>query len=601
MQDQHPPTPPADRRHAKLSLTAVRLYQVLLAAALLVPAALFGSAAYQNRIETLRAGNDTIVRTAAIMHEHARKVFETQELALDQIDERLDGRTLDEIAVPETSNFLARLQQKLEQVVSIWVAGPNGSILAGSQPWSPGSSIAGRDFFIRQRDADAGLYISEPFVGAATQKPSFAISRRLDPAEPGFHGTIHVAASPEYFQRFYAEASPPYEHFAALIRADGFILASDPPLPQIQRLQPGGTFIEQITRAPAAGSFRAKLSMDGLEREWSYRRVGSYPAYVIFGVKPGVTLRQWYANLWTYGTFASLAALTLLVVSWLALNRARAEQVALLQLRRESTQRQAAEQQLRHVQRLEAVGQLTGGIAHDFNNLMTAILGNLELIGRAAATIQPDPAAAEAGTAALDKIKRLASAASGAVLRGSKLTKSLLAFSRSQPLQTEPVDVNALLHEFVDLVRQAVGARVQVSLHLDPVVPPAWADAPQLEAAVLNLCINARDAMQGGGSVNIVTSPALMTASDLAGNPEAKPGRFVRIAIEDSGSGMPADVAAKAFEPFFTTKPIGQGTGLGLSQVFGFVRQLGGHVTIVSEIGRGTTVSLFLPLAPVSA
>ncbi len=582
-----------ERRAAHLGLSAVRLHQVLLAVALLVPAALFGSAAYQNRLDVVQAGDDAITRTAAIMHEHARKVFETQELVLDAVDARIDGKTWESIAETSTSEFLTNLEQHLEQVISIWVADRDGILRAGSQPWPPGTGIATRDYFIRQKERNIGPYLSEPYVGVATQVASFAVSRRRTGPTSAFDGTIHVAASPKYFERFYAEAAPPYAHVAALVRWNGSILAWEPADPAVSQLTEGGdAFMQNIAAAPGGGSFRAALSTDGVTRDWAYRKVGAYPAYVLFGVEPSVLLRQWDANLWVYGAFAGVAALTLLAVSWLALNRAQAEQAALAQLRRESAQRLAAEQQLRHVQRLEAVGQLTGGIAHDFNNLMTAILGNLELINRAC-EIAPD----EVPGGPLTKIKRLAGTAGMAVQRGARLTKSLLAFSRSQPLQTEAVDVNALLMEFADLVRQAIGARVTLALHLDPAVPRAWADAPQLEAAILNLSINARDAMGSGGVLTLNTEAAMLTAADLTGNPEARPGRFVRISVQDTGSGMAPEVAAKAFEPFFTTKPIGQGTGLGLSQVFGFVRQLGGHVSIESELGLGTEIALFLPVA----
>ena len=569
--------------------SAVRLHQALLAAALLIPAALFAAAAMQNRSDVLRTGHDTLMRTAAIMHEHARKVFETQELALERVNDRLGDQEWSAIASDDMSAFLRRLKSQLEQVVSIWVADSTGTIRAGSQDWDPAVTIAPRDFFQRQRDGDRGVYLSEPFVGRATTVASFALSRRRSTPGGEFDGTIHVAASPQYFQRFYAEAAPPYAHVAALIRADGFILAMDPPRPGVQRLRPNGVLMTAMAAVPDAGELEAALSLDGVERMWTYRKVGAYPAYVLFGVERGVLLRQWHANLWWYGAFAGAAATTLVGMSALALGRARAEQAALARLRRESTQRQAAEQQLRHAQRLEAVGQLTGGIAHDFNNLMTAILGNLELIQRAVATDRPD---------AMAKIHRLATTATTAVARGSRLTKSLLAFSRSQPLETEAVDVNALLTEFLDLVRQAVGRRVAIDLQLDPGVPLAWADGGQLEAAVLNLSINARDAMPGGGHLAISTGFARMSAADLAGNAEARPGPFVRVTVEDTGHGMPAEVAAKAFEPFFTTKPIGQGTGLGLSQVFGFVRQLGGHVAIRSAPEEGTAVSLYLPPAP---
>ena len=470
------------------------------------------------------------------------------------------------------------------------MADTTGTLRAGSQPLEAGaSSIAGRDFFEVPRAGHAGLYLSLPYVGVATGKRTFAISRRRTTADGQFGGTVHAGASSDYFARFYAEAAPPFASVSALMREDGSILARQPPAPEAaMRISQQSPLYQQMVSHPNGGSFEARSEVDGQTRLWDSRRVGGYPAYVLFGVERSVLMRQWGAQLWVYGLFAGGAALMLSGMSLLALRSARAEQDALVRLRRESAQRLAAEQQLRHVQRLEAVGQLTGGIAHDFNNLMTAILGNLELIQRAAAGGQANAA---------EKIKRLSGTAMTAVLRGSKLTKSLLAFSRSQPLHTEALDVNALLTDFTDLLRQAVGAPVELCLELQPGLPLAWADGPQLEAAVLNLCINARDAMPGGGHLTIATGTATLTAADLQGNAEARPGPFVRVQVEDTGAGMAPEVAAKAFEPFFTTKPIGQGTGLGLSQVFGFVRQLGGHVTIRSAPGAGTSVVLFLPVA----
>ena len=570
-------------------VSAVWLHWLLLGVALLVPATLFAGAAYQTRREVLAAGQDTIARTTAVMYEHARKVFETQELTLDQVNERVDGLDWDAISKPGTSVFLRRLKDRLDQVVSIWVADRDGTIRAGSQPWEAVSTgIAGRDWFERQREPGLGLYVSEPFVGRATGIASFAISERRTTADGGFDGTVHVAASPGYFERFYQQAAPKFPHVAALMRADGFLLARTPVLPELRKLRPNSALLAYMAAHPVAGSFRGASSIDGVERIWAYRKVGPFPVYVLFGVSETVLLQPWRENLWIYGSFAFVAALTLLAVSWLALTRARAEQVALQRLRQEIAQRQTAEQQLRHVQRLEAVGQLTGGIAHDFNNLLTAILGNLELIQRAAERGAPDGPG---------KITRLAGTAIAAVQRGSRLTKSLLAFSRSQPLQTEALDVNALIQEFQLLVRQAVGEKVEIALRLEPDLPRAWTDGAQLEAAILNLAINARDAMPGGGQIVIETARAEMGAADLIGNAEARPGHFVRIAVTDTGHGMPPEVMAKAFEPFFTTKPIGQGTGLGLSQVFGFARQLGGHVTIRSAAGSGTAVTLFLPVA----
>jgi len=570
------------------------LHQVLLAAALLVPAALFAAAAWHNRQEVQREGADTVARTIAIMHEHARKVFETEELLLSLIEERVNDLSPDEVASPFTSDFLRRVKAPLEQAVSTWIAGPDGVTLAGSQPWTPGSNIGGYDFFQVHRqalpDAPATTYVSEPYTGRTTSTASFAISRRRMAPDGAFGGTIHVAASPVYFSQFYKDAVPPFAHLAMLLRTDGAVLAREPGS-GLPRLAANGVLMQRIADKPDADAFEARLLLDGVDRMYAYRKVDSYPVYVVFGLDRDAMMARWQGNIRIYSLFAAVAAALLMGVSWLALRRAQAEQAALQDLQRESAQRRAAEAQLRHSQRMDAVGQLTGGVAHDFNNLLTVILGNLELIERSAAHLPAaDPVRA--------KITRLAGTALRGVQRGASLTRSLLAFSRRQPLRMVEVEVNPLLAEFIVLVRQAVGAPIATTFTPGPDLPACIADPAQLEAAVLNLALNARDAMPGGGALDITTGTMALDAAALAGNTEARPGRFVTVAVADTGTGMAPEVAAKAFEPFFTTKPIGQGTGLGLSQVFGFARQLGGHVTIRSVVGAGTAITLFLPISP---
>ncbi len=567
----------------------VRLHQLLLAASLLVPAALFGAAAWQNLREVRREGEDAVQRTVAVMHEHARKVFETEELLLSLIEERVADLPAAEVPSPFTSEFLRRVKAPLQQAVSAWVAGPDGTVLAGTQEWTPGARIDSYDFFQAQRTEGAGTYISGPYFGRATGQASFAISRRRTGEDGGFGGTVHVAASPEYFARFFQEAAPPYAHLAMLLRADGMLLARSPG-EELPHLPPGGVLMARIAEQPAGGLFRAKLLLDGVERTYAYRKVAEYPVYVAFGLDEDAVLGRWRRNVTMYGLFAGAAALTLLGVSLLALRGARAEQAVLAELRRETLQREAAEAQLRHSQRMDAVGQLTGGVAHDFNNLLTVVMGNLELIERAADGLP-------AGDPVRAKVERLAGMALKGVQRGAALTRSLLAFARRQPLQVAVMDVNPPLADFLGLVQQAVGAPVAVAFRPGADLPHCRTDVAQLEAAVLNLAINARDAMPDGGRLTITTGAAWLDAGALAGNPEAQPGAFVAVSVADTGSGMPSEVTAKAFEPFFTTKPIGQGTGLGLSQVFGFVRQLGGHVALRSAPGEGTEITLFLPAA----
>jgi signal transduction histidine kinase len=244
------------------------------------------------------------------------------------------------------------------------------------------------------------------------------------------------------------------------------------------------------------------------------------------------------------------------------------------QLRREMSQRQRAEAALLQAQKMEAVGQLTGGLAHDFNNLLTAVVGNLDMI-RARAT---EP-----------RIARLAENAFKAAERGSKLTAQLLAFSRTQKLATAPVDLNRLIEDMYELLNQSLGANINITTRLDPVAPVVMADGNQLEVGILNLAINARDAMPDGGSLII------STACDETDD------RRVILTVSDTGTGMPPDVVARAFDPFFTTKPPGKGTGLGLSQVYGIVRQMGGEVDIVSRVGEGTSFRLMLRRGNVAA
>jgi PAS domain S-box-containing protein len=254
---------------------------------------------------------------------------------------------------------------------------------------------------------------------------------------------------------------------------------------------------------------------------------------------------------------------------------------------RDMSERNAAEERLRRAQRLEAVGQLTGGIAHDFNNLLTVVIGNLDLLQE---RLAGDPVAADHAARALR-----------AATRGAALTRQLLAFARRQPLDAKVIDVNERVTATMDLLYRTLGEEIEVSTGLAPALWPAVADPGQLEAAIVNLAINARDAMPEGGRLLIETANRRIDANDVAKSFDAAPGDYVMLAVSDTGTGMPPEVLARVFEPFFTTKPAGKGTGLGLSMVYGFVRQSQGHVQIYSEVGHGTSVRIYLPRAGAAA
>jgi PAS domain S-box-containing protein len=242
-----------------------------------------------------------------------------------------------------------------------------------------------------------------------------------------------------------------------------------------------------------------------------------------------------------------------------------------------------AEEALRQAQKMEAVGQLTGGIAHDFNNMLTGVIGSLDLIQRYIASGK------------MDRVDRYIEAANTSAQRAAALTSRLLAFGRRQSLDLQPIEVNALVDGIEDLLTRTLGEQVALETHLLGELWPACTDANQLESALLNLCINARDAMPDGGRLVIETANTHLDERYARDHPELEAGDFVALSVSDTGTGMSAATMEKVFEPFFTTKPVGQGTGLGLSMIYGFARQSGGHVQIYSELGHGTTVKLYMP------
>ena len=249
----------------------------------------------------------------------------------------------------------------------------------------------------------------------------------------------------------------------------------------------------------------------------------------------------------------------------------------------DTSARRQAEAQLRQAQKMEAVGHLTGGVAHDFNNLLRGVRGNLELATQAL------------GAGNLPRAQRKIQVARAGAQRGAALTQGLLAFSRQQNLAPQPIDVNTIVSSMSELLRNSVGAGVALETVLAGGLWEAVADPNQLENALLNLAINARDAMPAGGRITMETANTFLDAAYAARHDEVTAGQYVMVAVSDGGTGMTPNEIARAFEPFFTTKGVGSGSGLGLSQVYGFIKQSNGHVKIYSELDAGTTVKLYLP------
>ena len=560
--------------------SSITLHRALVAAAIIIPAVTFLAAALENRRAVLREGENAIQRTATVLDEHARKVFDTVDLLLGRVDDHLHHMLGDDVAKESGSSFLRAIKAPLPQAVSVWVSDRNGKVLAGSQGWDPNVLIDDRPFFLTHMKGSRRTEISEAFTGRATNVASVAVSRARVDKNGDFDGIIHVSVSPDYFANVFREAAPEGNHLAVLMRGDGSALAIDPPQRPFPKFGMQEDLMRAIAQSPDGGILHGPSPVDGTKGVYSFRKVAPYDLYVVFGQSNEALAARWYTNLRLYGAVAGAASVFLLVLSLLALRRVQAEQEALRQLSIQSEQRLAAEQRLFQSQKLESIGQLTGGIAHDFNNLLSVVLGNLSLLSK---SVRGD-----------ERAERLLERAMQGAERGATLTQRLLAFARRQELAPQVVDVAALVRGLMDLLRSTLGGSVDVMADLDGDVPPALIDPNQLELAILNLAVNARDAMPQGGRISIQLRAAELAAdNDLA----LPAGEYVCLSIADNGIGMDAQTLARASEPFFTTKEVGKGTGLGLSMVHGLAIQSGGAFRLESEAGAGTRAEIWLPRA----
>jgi signal transduction histidine kinase len=560
--------------------------RLLLAAVIVLPVLLFAGAAWVNYRWAFEEAERQLSRTTDAVHEHALKVFETNELILDRIAERFGDLDWDQIASSAAVHqYLVQLALTVPHVAVMGFIGPDLRI-ANSNLDKPGMARHHDFLSVHRANAD-DIFISEFSIGNLTGQPQFLVTRYKPNAEHTPDGSmIFVSIRPEYFRKFYAEGFG-RDYAISIIRADGAILARYPdPLREVV-LAPGTGFRRSIATMSEAGSYSTPSAIDGRERLFHYRKLGNYPVYVAVGMDYATIVGGWWDKMANHLVFGVPATLALVAITMMALRRTERARLALLQAQDETRRREQAEASLHQAQKMEAVGQLTGGVAHDFNNLLTAIMGSLEMIVQAEGVGET--------------VRRYAAGAMRAAERGARLTQQLLAFSRRQMLRPEIVNVNRLLGEFETLMQRAVGESLDFVLSLDPEVDPCRVDPAQFQSAVLNLVVNARDATPGGGRIAIETRNVMLAANSGSLDIEVAPGRYVMVAVSDTGSGMDAEVRAQAFDPFFTTKEIGKGSGLGLSQVYGFAKQSGGHVTVESEPGQGTIVRLYLPSVEIPA
>ena len=571
---------------------AARPLRWLMAAVIVLPLALFCVGAVNSYFGALDDARGQMSRLSDVVHEHAEKVFEAQALVVDGAEEIVSGLSDAAIEANESAidARLARLKQRLEQIEDIRIIGANGRLLAAARPETLANrDYRDRDFFSSPRDlrlSPSDVYVSAVQPSRAIPGRSFfhVARRRLsgDTDADGFPGVVAVVIDPGYFEAFYRDVTSTVPSAIALFKDTGDRLARFPPSKASEpRVLTIDSFLRAARRNPDRGIYDADDSLDGRDRIIAYRRLSAVPVYVGAGIERATIVAAWargLGNLLLLGVPALALVLALVVM---AQRRLASEQRALARLRAETALREDTEAQLRQSQKLDAIGRLTGGIAHDFNNLLTIIAGSLDLIERRA---ENDP-----------RLQRLVGNAREGATRAGTLTRQLLAFARRQPLDPRATDINRLVSDLSSLLRRTLGEAVVVETVLGGGAWAAIVDPPQLENALVNLAVNARDAMPEGGRLTIETANVHVDDAYARANQGVAPGQYVTISVTDTGTGIAPDILDKVVEPFFTTKPVGQGTGLGLSQVFGFIRQSGGNVKIYSEVGVGTTVRLYLP------
>ncbi len=565
---------------------AIRLIRGLIALSLFVPAVGISILAWQDHEAVIKNAERHVDQTVGILQEHALKVFETNELLLDRVVMRLDELPSDNIGRSQAlSSVLARILPNRDQIGAASVLDANGIVraVAGPAHDAVGSDLSGRDYFRAMRDTATDTFISNEDDSQVAEARAFGITRRLSTAPGRFDGVIHVDIPAATFERFFQNLEPHWRHRIVLVRADGEVLASDPPPPQeVERFPANALLMRAINSGFQLQEWR-RSPVDGTEHFFAWRQLGSYPVYVAYAIDKDVALQPWYEHLRLYGVIAAGVALSLFLVSLLALRHAQRELTLAQEVAAEAQRRAEAEASLLQARKMEAVGQLTGGVAHDFNSLLTTILGNVERAQQVAD--QPKQ------MHCLRQIERAAN-------HGARLVHHLLAFARRQHLDPQPTDLNHIVRQLVSLLENTIGPRIHIDTELTRDLWPAMGDPSQIETAILNLALNARDAMPSGGRLTIGT--VNLGAEDDGHPPELAPGDYVSVFVRDTGSGMSEAVQARAFEPFFTTKAFGKGSGLGLSQVYGMARQSGGTVTIASRPGAGTCVRVFFPRAPQS-
>jgi signal transduction histidine kinase len=530
---------------------------------------------YSQRAQLLRAGDRRAASLSVVFAGYLRQTFAAVDASLRQLtlySQRIGGADAKD---SEWGSALASARAGLPVVGSISVVDTAGILRHSTQPLIVGQSR--REHYIFRRlaaDNTDDLVVDTPFRAVTGVHPYLIpLGRRLPAANGGFGGAIVATFIPDELREVFRSADIGEHGMITVFHRDGFVVFREPsqedPIGEVAARQP---LFVAAQRTGAKEIFRGPASPTGNILRTAYRPLPERDLIVAVSLDEDELLREWRHDT------QIAAAIGVLLTAGLA--------AILFLIFRQMDTRLAAEEMLQRSQRLESIGRLTGGIAHDFNNLLTVILGNVALIQDGIGREAPSETAESAA-----QIERAAS-------RGTALIRQLLAFARRRPLQLRTVDLAELLADTKPMLDRILGEDVTLELNAAPNHEfLATVDPAGVESALLNLCINARDALPDGGRISVDLATAVLDDQYVRANADAASGAYVAVTVRDNGTGIPAEHLPHLFEPFFTTKDAGRGTGLGLSTVYGFVKQSGGHVKVTSEIGKGTSVTLYFPEA----
>jgi signal transduction histidine kinase/CheY-like chemotaxis protein len=557
-----------------------RLLRVAVAASLVIPITLFSIASAISYRDETELADERIQRSLDVLQEQALRVFQSVSLAIDTVGQLAGSRNEAQIQTDEEGlhQQLIHIQNQLPEIQSIWLFGPSGhpEVITREFPSPKTQDYSGEDYFRVPRDQPTqGLYIGGIHASVSGGQPYFTAARARYLGGK-FAGVIELSLQPSDFAGFYSRIMTSNTANFAMIRSDGTVLARFPQPQQPQpRLDENSAFHATVARSPEGGFYTTRSQIDHVVRRFGLRKLPGFPIYLAAGITTSDIRWEWMSGMAMHLIFGIPA--TLFLFGSLLAVLVRTER-----LYREHDLREAAEAAARQSQKMEAVGQLSGGIAHDFNNMLNVITASYNLIQRRIAKGDY-------------KIDQFLQSGLEAAERAANLIQGLLAFARKQPLAPAVINPNELISGMSNLLRSSLGEQIQIETVCAGGLWKVSVDAHQLQSAILNIALNARDAMPEGGKLTIETANSYLDDAYARQNTDVEPGQYVLIALTDTGSGMTRDVAAQAFDPFFTTKPVGKGSGLGLSQVYGFIKQSRGHIKIYSEESAGTTVKIYLP------